>query len=194
MYTRYHFPNQKPGEQVLLFYRRHWVGVAKIILLALFFIFIPVFFYIYFARNFDYFHNEVFYGIYVLVNSAFILFVILFTFSNFIDYYLDVWIVTNMRVINIEQLGLFARELSEKDLGRMQDVRSDTRGFWATLLNYGNVVIQTAGEEQNFVFRQIPDPEEAVRKISNLVSEYRRANVELSGGRRPERPDTEEIE
>ena len=193
MYTRYHFPNQKPGEQVLLFYRRHWVSVARIILLMILLVFIPVFFYIYFARNFDYLHNEVFYGIYVLVNSAYCLFVLLFSFSNFVDYYLDVWMVTNMRVINIEQHGLFARELSEKDLGRMQDVRSDTKGFWATLLNYGNVVIQTAGEEQNFVFKQIPDPEEAVRRISNLVSEYRRANPEVLDRRR-ERQDTEDIE
>jgi len=193
MYTKHHFPNQKPNEQVLLFYRRHWVNVARILLSGLVFLLIPIIFYIYFARNYDYIDNEIFRGIYILINSAFILFIILFTFTNFIDYYLDVWIVTNMRVINIEQKGLFAREMSEKDLGRMQDITADVKGFWATLLNYGDIHIQTAGEEQRFIFKEIPRAEEATRQISNLVSEYRRANPEVYAYRK-EKQDTEEIE
>jgi hypothetical protein len=98
----------------------------------------------------------------------------MFSFANFIDYYLDVWIVTNERVINIEQKGLFSREVSEKELHKMQDITSDVDGFWATMLNYGDVYIQTAGEKERFVFKHIPFADEVARRISNLVSEYQK--------------------
>ncbi|OGF33927.1 hypothetical protein A2223_02390 [Candidatus Falkowbacteria bacterium RIFOXYA2_FULL_35_8] len=62
--------------------------------------------------------------------------------------------------------------MSEKDLGRMQDITSDVKGFLPTILNYGDVHIQTAGEEQRFVFKQIPNAEEVTRTISNIVSQY----------------------
>ncbi len=178
MYTRHHFPNQKPGEQVLLFYRRHWIVLVKIILSSIVLSLIPIFFYIFFSTTYAGFNNPTFYATFVLLSSSFSLFVVLFTFSNFVDYYLDVWIVTNMRIIDIEQGGLFSRKMSEKDLGRMQDISANVQGPIATFLNYGDVIIQTAGEQQHFVFKQIPDAEEATRLISNLVSEYRRHNPE----------------
>src|SRR3989339_208136 len=172
MYTRTHIPNQKDNEKVLLFFRRHWITVVKIILLSLFIALIPIIFYLLFARGYAYLEIPAFRAIYFLLNSIYALFIILFAFTNFIDYYLDVWIVTNLRIINIEQKGLFAREMSEKDLGRMQDITSDVKGFLPTILNYGDVHIQTAGEEQRFVFKQIPNAEEVTRTISNIVSQY----------------------
>ena len=61
----------------------------------------------------------------------------------------------------------------------MQDITSDVEGFWATLLDYGDVHIQTAGEKERFVFKQIPFADEVARRISNLVSEYRKMNKDI---------------
>ena len=193
MYTRYHFPNQKPNEQILLFYRRHWLILLKTAFLGVVMAVIPVFFYVYFSARPELFSGETFYALYVLLNSIFALFIIVFMFSNFIDYYLDVWLVTNMRVVAIEQEGLFGRQMAEKDLGRMQDIKAEVKGFIPTIFGYGNVKIQTAGEEEHFIFRQIPHAEEATRQIANLVSEYRRSNPELVS-HHIERQDSEEME
>ena len=126
----------------------------------------------------EYYSNQVLYAVYVLFMSSFSLYLIMFTFSNFIDYYLDVWMITSRRVISMEQKGLFSRLLSEKDLGRMQDITAEVNGFWATVFRYGDVHIQTAGEEQRFIFKQVPNAEEVSRKISNMVAEYRREHYE----------------
>lgn len=176
MYSKTHFPNQQPDEKVFLFLRRHWIAVVKIALVAIGLSIMPWIFYIVYSQTSDFVTSEIGYALFILFNSAYYLFVILFTFTNFIDYYLDVWIVSDRRVINIEQLGLFGREFSEKDLGRMQDITADIKGFVATLLNYGNIHIQTAGEEQRFVFKQVPHAEDVTRQISNLVAEYQKAH------------------
>jgi hypothetical protein len=39
--------------------------------------------------------------------SAYYLFAWLFFFFSFIDYYLDVWIITSERIIDIQQNGFF---------------------------------------------------------------------------------------
>ena len=172
MYSRRHFPNQKPNEHVLMFLRRHWIAVLQIIATNLFLAIFPLVFYVGVSNYTTILETEVYQAFFTLLVSAFYLFVVLFAFSNFVDYYLDVWIVTNQRIINIEQKGLFSRIVSEKDLGQMQDITSEVDGFWATLLNFGNVHIQTAGEKERFVFKQVPFASEVSRRISNLVAEY----------------------
>ena len=183
MYSRRNFPNQKPNEHVLMFLRRHWISVVKIVLINLSMAVMPMIFYIGVAGYTDFLEVEAYLALFVFLVSAFYLFIILFAFANFVDYYLDVWIVTNQRVINIEQKGLFSREVSEKELGMMQDITSDVEGFWATVLNYGNVHIQTAAETERFIFKQVPFADEVARRISNLVSEYRKLNKDIEADR-----------
>lgn len=176
MYSRRNFPNQKPNEHVLMFLRRHWIAVFKIIAMTAFFAIFPALIYIGLENYTGFLEVESYRAFFTIMVSAFYLFVILYGFANFVDYYLDVWIVTNERIINIEQKGLFAREISEKELGNMQDITSDVDGFWATILNYGDVYIQTAAEKERFVFKQIPFADEVARRISNLVAEYQKLN------------------
>ena len=173
MYSKKHFPQQKPGEEIIYFLRRHWIVPLRNIAISLLLAAIPLGFYYVFLSGTTFLDSDVWRALYVLGTSSFYLFVILFTFTNFIDYYLDVWIVTNQRIINIEQKGLFGREVSEKDLGRMQDITANVKGIWATILKYGDLHIQTAGEQQRFVFKQVPHAEDLTREISNIVSNYR---------------------
>lgn len=177
MYSKDYIPNQIAGEKILLFFRRHKVFAFKILFYGLIMILISVLFsWLFFISSFS--DNQILSALFILFISIFTLFAVNFTFTNFIDYYLDVWIVTNKRVISIEQKGLFSRQVSEKDLGRMQDITAEVEGFWATIFGYGDVHIQTAGEEQRFIFEQIPNAEEVSRQISNLVAEYRRNHYE----------------
>ncbi len=76
------------------------------------------------------------------------------------DFFLDVWVLTDQRVIAIEQRGLFARTVSEFDLSRIQDVTIEVHGIIPTIFNYGNLVARTASEHENFVFKQIGRPHE----------------------------------
>jgi uncharacterized membrane protein YdbT with pleckstrin-like domain len=93
-----------------------------------------------------------------------------FAFHSIVDYYLDVWIITDKRIIDIEQHGLFNREISEFNLNRVQDVTVEIRGILATLFDFGNLHVQTAGDHREFVFKQVPDPQKAKTTILQLVN------------------------
>ncbi len=90
-----------------------------------------------------------------------ILYVIIWLYAFFIwvDYHLDIWIITSSRIINVEQKGFFSRVESELDYSHIQDVSSETHGIIHTLLNYGDVIIQTAGHKGKFLFRNVAKPE-----------------------------------
>lgn len=74
------------------------------------------------------------------------------------DFFLDVWVLTDQRVIAIEQRGLFARTVSEFDLSRIQDVTIEVHGIIPTMFNYGNLMVRTASEHENFIFKQVWRP------------------------------------
>lgn len=81
------------------------------------------------------------------------------------DYYLDVWIITNKRLIDVEQQGLFRREIASVDLGKIQDVTSEVDGIFATFMKFGNLNVQTAGSEREFVIRNIENPGDTRQKL-----------------------------
>lgn len=97
-----------------------------------------------------------------------------FLFTAFLDYYLDTWIITNDRLLNIEQEGVFARTISELDLYKIQDATSEVKGILPYLFGYGSIHIQTAGETKRFELKQVPDPHNLRKLIMDLAEEDRK--------------------
>jgi len=172
---KFHIPHHLKGEKIILLLRRHYIIIfAKIIFWAIVAVLPPIFYLIFRSVLAELFSSELLGPIVVLFTSIYYLYIWLFAFHSFVDYYLDVWIVTNERIINIEQKGLFARVVSEQRLFRIQDITSELKGFFSTLLDYGTVYIQTAGEQQRFIFKQVPAPYRVARKIGKIVEKNKK--------------------
>src|SRR3989344_929843 len=153
------------NERVVLALHRHWIVVAQkmtvvvfLLLGALAFIaFLPVI-------NL----NPLFLPLVFYVFVIYLLIVLLVAFILWMDYYLDVWIVTTERIIDVEQQGMFRRTASEFPIINIQDVTIEIPGFTATLLHYGTIRIQTAGN-QSFVAYDIPRVDTAKNIILSEV-------------------------
>ena len=116
----------------------------------------------------------------IIVCSGYCLVIWTFFMTRFVDYYLDFWIVTNDKILNVEQNGLFSRTVSELELARVQDVTSEIKGIIPTIFNFGNVYIQTAGEVEHFIFEQVPHPDEIRKQIIDLAEVERKRLGEVS--------------
>jgi hypothetical protein len=81
-------------------------------------------------------------------------------------------ILTNRYYIQITQTGLFGRTVSKLTLDEIQDVRGTKRGFFPTILNYGEMLIETAGEEENFRFRPVGNPFEIAEQINDAHQHF----------------------
>lgn len=180
MLSVFRLPNKLPGEKIVKVLRRDLVILLKkifffLVLASVFFGFSFLVFEIFPAVM-----ESDFFPALLLAASAYILFIWLFFFFSFIDYYLDVWIITNERIINVEQQGFFSRTISEQRLFRVQDVTSEVVGVLPTFFKYGNVYVQTAAEKDRFAFEQVPDPNGVRDTIIRLAETERiRLNKEL---------------
>ncbi len=159
------FPGHHDGERILLMLRRHWFVLFTTALFFLVLLALPLLLSVLIPDGFIVLlRTTVWTGVVTLVLTAYYLFLWLFFFTVAVDYYLDVWIVTNERIVSIEQEGLFHRIIAEQSTARVQDVTSEVQGLFPTFLNFGHVFVQTAGERERFIFMQVPRPED-VKKV-----------------------------
>ena len=66
-------------------------------------------------------------------------------------------IVTDRNITQILQFGLFSRKVSQLNIVNVEDVTSVQNGLLPTLFNYGELKIETAGEQSNFHFTFCPN-------------------------------------
>jgi hypothetical protein len=67
-------------------------------------------------------------------------------------------VFTNLHYVQVEQVGLFGHRLSQLSFLKVEDVTGKKNGVLATLLNFGEVTVQSAGEQEKFIFRNAPNP------------------------------------
>lgn len=172
-------PNPLKGEHIVYFLRRHqFTFFTELVRYALLLL-VPLALAWAFINYFPEQWQSLFGGglsevLLKLGASIYYLGVWVFLWTSWVDYYLDVWIVTNERIISVEQKGLFNRFRSELRLSRVEDVSTEVKGFFATILHFGDVTIQTAGMEQNAIFKNIPQPYKVSEGIIKLTNNWRK--------------------
>lgn len=104
----------------------------------------------------------------VLLLGIFQLIALTVFFVSVFDFYYDILIVTDRRLVDIDQQQLFYRQISQLSLEDVEDVTSIVKGMFPTFFNYGTVRIQTAGEKENFVVEHVRHPREIATIILDL--------------------------
>jgi hypothetical protein len=77
----------------------------------------------------------------------------------------NVIFVTSEKIAQVLYTSLFHRKISQLSIGDVQDVTVTQNGILAHFFNYGTLVIETAGEQQNYTFSYVPDPYQTSKQI-----------------------------
>lgn len=112
-------------------------------------------------------------GFVLVINSFWYLFVFGFIFERFLNWFFNVYLITNQRVIDMDYTHLLNREISEAPLRNIEDITHTVMGTFSTIFNIGNVSIQTAGERREIEFELIARPAKVQDILSDLVSEVK---------------------
>ena len=155
-----HIENLREGEKVALVLKRHWIVFIFLLIYTLTGFFLSMSLYIIlWLHVFSH-----------MLNISFWLGYSLFLYVTWLNHDLDMFIITDNRIIGIEQHSFLNREVSECDLSKVQEVNSTTKWFFSNILNYGTLSIQTAGS--SFVLKMdfAPDPMNQARKILNILN------------------------
>ena len=107
-----------------------------------------------------------------IVGFGFVSIIFLLTFATFWIWRRNKIVFTNQHIVDVDQIGLFNRNVSTLRLEEIQDVSARINGPLETFMNYGTLIIQTAGERENFVFDYVPNPNELERYVIDLRRKY----------------------
>jgi uncharacterized membrane protein YdbT with pleckstrin-like domain len=84
----------------------------------------------------------------------------LFMLYLIMDHVDDIYIVTNKRVIRREQVPFRQESRVEAPLRNVQDIQESQSGLLAQVFDFGDLIIETAGERGHVAFREIPKTSE----------------------------------
>ena len=162
----------EPDEQPLAVVRRHIIGVIGLYLGVFAGIVALIGFFVMVTPNlFDNLSGEswrfLLAGI-VLALTVLILFLFVATYV----YRQSQLMITDRNLVQVWQRSLFIRKVSRLSIATVEDVSADQRGILATIFNYGTLLVQTAGEMENFEFKTCPDPNKYAGQIIAAREDY----------------------
>lgn len=95
-----------------------------------------------------------------------------FAAYQWVSWYGDVYVLTNYRIVDVEQTGFFHRNFSETTLNNIQDISHEVSGVPQTVFNYGDVLVQTAGSIANISLDDISNPQQQSVYLLKHQQEY----------------------
>ena len=153
-----HFPHQE-GDRLIKVFRRHWIYLWPTMAAQVLAAVLPV---VLIAVLLDV--ADVLDG---TVSQAFIVLAVLYLvywavriILTWYRYNNDIWAITSQRLIDSYRRHPFDMTVSTADLVNVQDMTIERRGILSTVLDFGNVVCQTASIDQDFVITGVPNPRE----------------------------------
>jgi hypothetical protein len=95
------------------------------------------------------------------------------------DWQNDIYQISGNRLIDLKKRPLFLEELRrETTLDRVENIGLSVPGPIAQLLNYGTVIIETAGETGAFMFEHVHDPRAVQAEVFSRRERYTREQRE----------------
>lgn len=167
------------SEHIIRVVRRHWFVLLSDIFVLAFLFAVPVIglflFHLVPMENILIFTGNQAYAVSFFL-FAWLFIVWIMGWNMWTDYYLDVLIITDKRIFDINQKGLFRRESSSFRIDKIQNVSVNQVGIIQTLLDFGTIQLETAGEREDFTAGFIAHPYE----IKRFINESQDREVERS--------------
>lgn len=157
-------------EEIILVTREHWIIPAIKVFLNGFIIFILLV--VTWILN-TFVKSQIAIELANILVYTIICWQIIFLAIYFHNYYLSAQIITNERIIDVDQKGLFKKETNDAFFENVEGINMKQNTFWQNLLNYGSVDVQTAGTSTELaaagsVFENVPNPRRVIEVLNNV--------------------------
>ena len=152
------FEGQRPGEKVLFVFRRHIIAMRKgfwLLLAPLAITAIPP---LIWQSNLE---------LFLLPIGGLALGMLLFLY-HYVMWYFTIYLVTNQRIRQVTQKGIFGKDVVELRLSKIQNISYNIPGFTGEILGFGTIVIQTFVGD--LVIRNVEHPDKTYNKLQNAVA------------------------
>lgn len=161
------FEGQREGEKVLFLFRRHILTARKGLFFLLIMValgFVPML--IWSTESWTFFAWLGFVAV-GLIGWGY----------AYMLWHFSVYVVTNERIRQINQKGLFKKSVVDLGLDKIQSISYDVPGVFGGIFGYGTLLIQTLAGD--LVVSSVSHPEKVYNKLQNVMKkvESKKANI-----------------
>jgi hypothetical protein len=152
-------------EQVILVLRQHPVTQIKWISIVVIMLFLPLLFSI--SGIFDFLPGKYQFAALVfwyMITTGLVV-------ESFLKWFYRVYIITDERIIDVDFLSMLYKDVSTTKIDNIEDITALTAGFLSAIVDFGTVIIQTAGTKQEIQFERIPQPSKVTTLLNELILE-----------------------
>lgn len=165
--------NLYKDEQVIYEVNRHWFRMffwffsicTTVIVSSVIFVFIV------YQLNLKGTISDIYFASFLF--SLWLVFLWIILFIEWTDYSLDVWVITNKRILDIDQQGLFRRDIASVEIQNVQDVKVTVSGMLAMFFKVGDIHLQTAGVQKEFILRDAKNAEKVREVIFHVLQDIK---------------------
>lgn len=162
------FADQEEDEEIELFLRAHWITNLAWLVLALALLFIPgVLTAVLGAAGLN-LVNTLPTSLSFSLNILWLMLVVAYVVEKFLQWYFNIYIVTNQHLVDINFHNLLSRDKVEIRLEDIQSSKPSVKGVLRSLFNFGDIIIETAAEKQRVEFHDVPRPDLVAERIQDL--------------------------
>jgi hypothetical protein len=163
------FEGQRQDEEILFYFRKHIIAMRR----GFYGLLIP-----FALASIPYLIMPDTLWLLWVALGGFVLGILLF-FYHWIGWYYSIFIVTNQRIQQTSQSGVFGKSVIDLSLSKVQNISYNVPGFSGELFGFGTIVIQTYVGD--LIIDKVEKPEKTYNKLQQVVHEY--------GGRQKEGND-----
>ena len=169
---RIRFDQQEEDEEIELFLRRHFATNVSWILTSIFFFLLPFIIVL----------CDVLLGLGLTTNFppligtglivVWYMLIFAYVIENFLFWYFNIYIITNKNLVDINYSSLLSRSVVEVKISDVESQKSNIQGVIRQVFNFGNVVVETAAENQRIDFEDVPKPDVVADRIQDLKNQF----------------------
>lgn len=148
-------------ETIVLIIHKHWrLGIKTLIVPTL--LFLGVWAILYAAPN-----KYMFYGVALAALG-----VLIWWIRNFLDYFLDAWLVTNKGIIDLEWRGWFHRSSTRVLFSDIEGITYEVKGIMGTVFNYGELKLEKVSSGAVMTMPYVHRPKKVEGIIMHTMEKY----------------------
>jgi uncharacterized membrane protein YdbT with pleckstrin-like domain len=152
------FDGQRSDEKLLFVFRRHMIAMRKGFYLLLIPFAVSAIPPLIWQTNLE---------LFLLPLAGLLIGLLLFSY-HFILWYFTIYIVTDQRIRQVTQKGLFGKDVIELRLSKIQNISYNIPGFSGEVFKFGTIVIQTFVGD--LVINKVEHPDVIYNKLQDAVN------------------------
>ena len=171
------YPGQTEGEITQAIVYKHFMAVAPIFTAMFIVTLVAIAGVVLYNQYASSSQNNAFTGLASIAGFLVFATIVLLCIATFWIWRRNKIVITNQHIVDIDQIGLFNRKVATLRLEEIQDISASVKGPMQIVLKYGTIIIQTAGERENFVFDFVPNPYELEHYIIETRKKFGSKNI-----------------